>query len=628
MTRTPHAPHESNAEEMPVVLDAGADADRAVRGDEGFSLIEVIVSLSLLAIISTAGLYFFVSGTRTVTHQQRTHGAVTLANDAMETAFSYVAESATPGTSSLVRGRTQADVTAAWAAAASATGVSSTFPAWDTTTSPAPAAGVTDDLIPLTRTLTESRTQFTVTTLLGTCYRPTSSASGVCTKTGGDAAGTPLGGYARLMRSIVVVTWPDTNKTCGAAGCRYEIASLIDPSSDVEWNNTTRLLAMDDSAAVDATVTTPIVIDVLDNDTLMQISANPVTLVSSPVKAGTSTPMGTASVQASTGKVLYQPTLTSSGEVTFTYRVTVGARSAQAVVHVYVTPKAQDLAASTPVGTAVDIPISTVLGSAPTSLTIVQAPSTGTASVSGTNIRYNPAVAGTYTLKYAYTDSEGMTSLPGTVTVTVTTYAPPNGIDHTVDQLSAVSPAPTTLDMRAVSGNPTGYKTRVDTLPAPGTGTLKIGSANAAVGSVTTNALGYLAPARWAGTATFTYSMLTPDESQTSGAGTVLLRVTPVAVADSPSTAVAERSNVTIDVRGNDVTTSGVRVVTVGTPSCGAFAANQGTGPANGLVYWTAPNNTSNRVITCTFDYRLDTTDAPNPVLSSGVVRVTIRVNP
>lgn len=607
------------------------DRGQGTSTDEGFSLIEVIVSLSLLAIMSTAGLYFFVGATRSVTHQQRTHGAVSLANDAMEKAFSFVAESANPGTSGLVVGRTQADVVAAWTAATASgvAGVSTAYPAWDTSTTPGPAAGFLDDRIALTRTATESRTEYQVTTLVGTCYRASTTTGGPCTTTGGDANGVAAAGYTRLMRTIVVVTWPDTGGTCGSTGCHYEIASLIDPSADVEWNNTTRLLAVDDSVAVDAPASAAappkvVVIDVLDNDTLMQISSNPVTLVSAPVKASTGAAMGSATVNSSTGRVEYTVPWNASGEVTFTYRVTVGARSAQAVVHVYVTPQAQPIAASGVVGSTITIPVTTVLGGTPTEIDVVSPPSVGTVTESGTSFRYVGSLAGVYTFTYTYKDPDGMTSLSGQVTVTVATYATPVAGDKVREISSSATPTQETLDVRTMApapNNPVGYKTQV--LSVPAVGTLRVGPTVVVPPTATTSALSYTPPARWAGTASFTYEMLAPDDSSASAVGTVQVRVKPVATADPGLRVARNTKGAKLSVRANDVTTSGVLVQPVsasGTSGC-KLSTDQKTGAADGDIYVDVPDRSS---FTCTYTYKLVADDGSSPALESAVVTVTV----
>ena len=48
------------------------------RQDEGFTMIEVVVSLAVLALVATSGLYFFINGTRNVTEAQRTQNAVSV----------------------------------------------------------------------------------------------------------------------------------------------------------------------------------------------------------------------------------------------------------------------------------------------------------------------------------------------------------------------------------------------------------------------------------------------------------------------------------------------------------------------------------------------------------------------
>ena len=257
-----------------------------------------MVALAIIAIVASASLAFFVQGTRSVTTQQRQQNAVAVANHAMEVAYSRVATASDTGTSGLVVGRTEGRGQGRLERRRQRRrrrpvrrlpGLGRRHDARHR------EVGTEDDEVPLTDTVTESRIKYTVTTLIGSCYRVKVTPAAPCTKTGGDAAGVPLAGYARIMRSVVVVTWADVAGTCGGI-CRYDISALIDPNTDLEWNNTTRLLAADDSVAVDA--------DKRRRDrragqrhAACEITANPVAMVSSPVKAGTTIPMGTATVE-------------------------------------------------------------------------------------------------------------------------------------------------------------------------------------------------------------------------------------------------------------------------------------------------------------------------------------------
>lgn len=592
--------------------------DRHVGTDEGFTLMEVIVALSLLAIVATASLVFFVNGTRAVTSQQRSQSAIAVATDAMEGAFSRVATTNATGVSGLVVGRTEAEVKAAWSAAGSYSvpGLSDTFPAWDTATSPAPASGTGDDVVKLTATTTQNRLTYTSTTLIGTCFRVTTNPSGACTKIGGTAAGVANSGYSALMRVAVLVTWPDVAGRCAPSGtCSYSTTSLVDPSSDLSWNNTTRIVAADDAVSTDAR--TPITINVLDNDTLMAISTNPVSVYSQPVKAGSGEAMGSAAVNTD-GTITYTPTDAAHGEVTFAYRVTVGARVAQALVHVYVKPIAADYTLGAVVGTQLDQEIQTRAGDDPTSLAIETTPTAGTASIVGTpatTLRYLPAAAGTYSFTYTYTDTDGMVSLPGTMTYTVVAYSPPNATNPApVAVAASAAPAPVVMQLQTRTGNPGTYFVKVKSLPA--VGTVQVDGVTLTAGQIgTAAAIGknvtYTPPAKTAVVSTFTATLLTPDLAQESAVLTATAQITPVAASDGTSStkfaSVGRNGTVSLNIGANDWSYTGMAIQVTQSPlkygsgtSCGTLTTTNFA--TNGTVSFRAG---SSAVTDCRFAYTI-----------------------
>lgn len=586
--------------------------------DGGFTLIEVIVALTLLAVISTAALYFFVSGTRSVTHQQRTHSAVSAANDAMEQVFSYVPQMAgstvSTTSSGLLVGRLDTDVTAAWSAAAAAgiPGIAETYPGWDRATAPAPQAGLGDDRIKLTRTITASGVTYQVRTLIGYCYRVATNPNGACTRIGGDSVGNPNAGYVRMLRSIVVVTWPGTANSCRSGTCSYQIQSLIDPNSDLKWNNTTRLQAFDDAVQVNAGES--VTVDVLDNDSVMELSSNPVSLTSAPMRGGVQ--VGTATVDATSGKVVYAAPTDGWGEVTFGYRVQVGARTTQATVHAYITPQAPSLSATVRVGQSVELPVSAPSGVTAGSLVVTQPPSAGTVTMPSGSPRFAYLAggsAGTFQFRYTYRDSTNITSLVGVATVTVTTYAPgvaPN-LQYPLASSATTWPAQTTtasrtLDVRTDSGNPTGYRTVV--MSAPTGGTL-----SAPVNTPVTGALTWTQPANAAGAYSFTYQVTAPDGSNASPTGTATILVPPVAQDRN----VSIRRNNSGSVSFASIPTTGVTYNRTSNPSC----ANA-TSPA------TSQNQTlqaGGSRTTCTFTYTASVS-TPSGVLTSAPATVTVTV--
>lgn len=610
-------------------------SERRVGDDEGFTLMEVIVALSLLAIVATASLVFFVNGTRSVTSQQRSQSAIAVATNAMEQTFSRVPTTSATGVSGLVVGRTKADVDAAWAAAGpySVPGLSDTYPAWDTATAPAPAVGTGDDAVKLTTTTTQAKITYTTTTLIGTCYRVTTNPSGPCTKTGGTSAGVANAGYSALMRVAVLVTWPDVAGRCTPSGtCSYSTTSLIDPSSDLKWNNTTRLVAADDAVSTDAL--TPITIDVLDNDTLMSITSNPVSVYSQPVKASTGVAMGSAAVNTD-GTITYTPTTDAHGEVTFAYRVTVGARVAQALVHVYVKPLAADYTIGAIVGTPVDQAVTTRAGDTPKSVSIESTPASGTVSLTGSpavTLHYVPGAVGTYSYTYTYTDAEGMVSLPGTVTYTVVTYSPPNATNPgPVAVAASATPAPVVMQLQTRTGNPTTYLAKVTSLPA--VGTVQVDGATIVAGQLgTAAAIGsnvtYTPPAKTSQVSTFTATLLTPDMTQESAPVTATVQVTPVVADDgtkaSVLASVSRGSTVSLNIGANDWSYKGLSIQVVQQPqkfgsstSCGTLTTSNYT--TNGTVSFKAGWSS---VTDCRFTYTI--TDSKGAV--SNVATVYLKV--
>lgn len=204
-----------------------ANRKTRTRGDDGFTLVEVIVSLVMLSIVLTASISFIIQANITSAYQQHNQVAVTIAGQAMERV-----SATTPNATVLVEGRLAASVTAAWTANASRDGVGDTYPLSDTTATPSSVPR-----IPITETQTFSGTDFATTTLIGSCYRLRADVTDTeCAKlTGfGSAPATTPAGYVRLLRTIVIVTWVSDDECPG--GCSYQTASYTDVSTDLEWN--------------------------------------------------------------------------------------------------------------------------------------------------------------------------------------------------------------------------------------------------------------------------------------------------------------------------------------------------------------------------------------------------------
>ena len=203
--------------------------------DEGLTLIEVVVAIAIISIVATASAALVITGIATATQQERRQIAVTIASSAMETVNSRpYQEPAAGGISPLYKGRNLTNVKNAFGLYPTVPGVSNTYPIGD----PAATSTSSVGLVPLSTVVPESGTNFTVATLIGSCYQSTvlSSINGVTNECGKVGSATPTGpvtNYSDLIRVIVIVTWT-AGKGC-ASGCSYSTTSLIDPNNDLEW---------------------------------------------------------------------------------------------------------------------------------------------------------------------------------------------------------------------------------------------------------------------------------------------------------------------------------------------------------------------------------------------------------
>jgi prepilin-type N-terminal cleavage/methylation domain-containing protein len=201
----------------------------ALRGDSGLSLMEVIVAIAIMTVISTAAASLSINGVKTVANEERSQVAVTLANGYMEQVSAWsVATNASTGVSNLYTGRSMGDVQAAFNANSTRPGVAQTNAVWDGTVPlTASVYPLTTGVLPVFVIKPENGTQYTVTTLIGSCYQQTNSTTSDCLAAQGanpDA----------MIRVIVIVKWT-AGSQCAASGCYYQTSSLLDPSTDLEW---------------------------------------------------------------------------------------------------------------------------------------------------------------------------------------------------------------------------------------------------------------------------------------------------------------------------------------------------------------------------------------------------------
>jgi prepilin-type N-terminal cleavage/methylation domain-containing protein len=600
------------------------------RGDEGFTLVEVIVALALLTVTATAALYFFVGGTRAVSHQQQSQNAVVVANEAMERAYSIGAKR-TGDVSGLLVGRHQDDVEAAWSSVATAglEGYAATYPAWDPA---AEGVGAGDDpsdndAVPLKKVSELNNLEYEALTLIGPCYRSKVAADAACGKvSSATAPDSAPSGFSELMRVMVRVTWQ--SQSCPENGCSYQVSSLIDPNSDLTWNNTTKPIAVDDDAGVEVGKTK--VINVLDNDIIGVVVNNPVQLVGTPTA-------GTATVQ-SDGTILYAAPPNASGIKTFTYKLKdqSGRESNLGTVRVRVTPTTVDDSASTIKNQPITFDVTANDAGTPGSVAIVTPPvaGRGTATASGRSITYSPGdYTGTATVTYRFTDADGLVSERlGTFTITVSAFTPPKSQDLVV-KVPATRSGGTTfpIDLVGLTGNAPGYV--VEVLSA------KVDQGQLLVNTKPFNqqsntrgtSLGYAQQGNVLGVWTFTYRVWTPDQSVFSETKTVTMVIMPAPVNDAYSFKWGSKNN-PMKVGENDAPmnfggTSQFTPQFTGLPNnCGSLAWSDAR---NGILQYNAPNrpNNGNNVSprTCTFTYSIQGTGSYTNLVSDAAT-VTIQV--
>jgi type II secretory pathway pseudopilin PulG len=206
------------------------------------TLMEVIVAIAIMTTIALAAASVSLNGSKTQNAVERQQVAVTIANGAMEKVSGWTVDlDSTTGVSMLYYGRAKLDVQAAFNANLTRPGVAQTNPVWDVN-APGDVAPAGPSL-PITTTPTtlppENGTQYTVTTLIGSCYQSTliqtaqtTGSPPVPVLNNCVAASGP--NTDMLIRVIVIVSWM-AGAQCQTNGCYYDTSTLLDPNADLEW---------------------------------------------------------------------------------------------------------------------------------------------------------------------------------------------------------------------------------------------------------------------------------------------------------------------------------------------------------------------------------------------------------
>ena len=203
---------------------------RASRGDEGFTLVEVTISLVLLAIVLTSALSLFVRALGNTDVQAQRQQAISIATKQLEKVRALPV-------GDIVDGRTAASVATLWTdwpSNAQALGVQ----AYDSTATSSSSPTIkTADTLDKTK---YDNVTFTMRTYIDTCY-----LSATTTDCGKTASSTTRAMY----RITVSVAWsPRITRPCDATTkksdsrwpgntCQeYVVSTLRDPSDDATFN--------------------------------------------------------------------------------------------------------------------------------------------------------------------------------------------------------------------------------------------------------------------------------------------------------------------------------------------------------------------------------------------------------
>jgi type II secretory pathway pseudopilin PulG len=187
-------------------------APRSLSADGGFTIVETIVSLLLIAIVTSAALSLFVRSLSTSSLNTQRQQAVVVAGDQLE----YIR--GVP-VGQLLYGRTQTLVNVLWASPGIVS-TAGTVEAYDNTSGHTLQVATIGYRDQPNQFPPDYDTDFTVKTFIDTCYASVTGSS----STGAVTCGTTsTSSTSTMFRIVVAVTWPPgrgetcalTNGTCG-----------------------------------------------------------------------------------------------------------------------------------------------------------------------------------------------------------------------------------------------------------------------------------------------------------------------------------------------------------------------------------------------------------------------------
>lgn len=272
---------------------------------------------------------------------------------------------------------------------------------------------------------------------------------------------------------------------------------------------------------------------------------------------------GTATIDAASGAVTYTPPAEWSGTTNVRVSVTDGVATAGGTFGITVTtvndtPVVTAATGTVAKGGSVSIPITaTDPDNASLSFSVSSAPAHGTATFSGRSLVYtNSNWAGTETLQVVASDGTN-TSVPATVTITVTGANAAPTLSTTSVTTAEDTPITFTPAASDAEGDPLSWS--LVSAPANGTATI-----NSSTGAVT-----FTPTADWSGSTSFTVQV-SDGTNVTTGA----VNVSVTAVNDAPvgtltTATVTEDTAVTVALTGTDVDSTSLSYALASNPAHG-----------------------------------------------------------
>ncbi|BFU43592.1 putative Ig domain-containing protein [Krasilnikovia sp. MM14-A1004] len=206
---------------------AACSLQRARHRDDGFTLVEVLVSLAVIGTVMTALAPFLIRSLAVVAEQRSREVAVQLAGDAIERARALT------GTTALA-GRSEMATNAQWVAAPAAVRpyLSTMSPAWDPQQRAGSTAGAAAGLPTSAVEVPVNGLRYRQDWYLGTCRQQFGSGGSCDDPAGPDPD--PAVADVPFLRVVAAVTWPDGS--CPNRSCTYVTTTLISSAPDPVFN--------------------------------------------------------------------------------------------------------------------------------------------------------------------------------------------------------------------------------------------------------------------------------------------------------------------------------------------------------------------------------------------------------